>query len=282
MPRIAFWKPSLHAFGTPQDNFRLGSRMKDDIVQRGSGFSETRHQFGSSFSGGSSGVANLIQPVAGSVVGEGRLQYNILVGGGQNAGVTYGYIGGNAPWRLDPNYDYIFTAKLRCASLLLGGATLIYEFCGLGVNSAVTNNFTSGIGFIRDDTTFAGDRYRFEPICRDGGGSTRINNAQSFCLFAGDPVGGIYRSWMWKASHNGSSWTVSFYKLWDNKNTVGAAGEWIFLGNITTNIPTGVSIGFFHQCLVTTTTIGTSGVTDWFIDYVTFEQRNKSVWRYST
>lgn len=281
MPRVAFWQPTLHGFGTPQDDFRYGSRMKDDIVQRGSGVSETRHVFLTSFSSGVGGVADRVQPVSPSVVGEARLQFVIPSGGGASAAVLYGYVGGNAPWRLDPNYDYTFTAKVRNTSGNFGGGTLTYEFCGLGVTTAVTNNFTNGIGFIRDQTTFAGNLFRFEPICRDGFGSTRIANNQSFCLTTADPPGSVYRSFMWRASHDGTAWTVRFYKLWDSMNTVGGPGEWIFLGSINANIPTNVNLGFFHQCLFTNSTIGTSGTTEWFIDYVTFEQRNKNVWRFA-
>ena len=281
MPRIAFWQPSLHGFGTPQDDFRFGSRMKDDIVQRGSGRSETSHAFLTSFSGGASGSAAQVAPDSGREVGVSRLLYTLTGTGNQSAGVLYGYTGGNAAWRLDPNYDYTFTAKVRASTILQGSGTLNHDFLGMAVLTAVTNNFTNAIGFIRDPLTFAGDRWRFEPICRDGFGSTRLSNAESICLFTTDPTPKPYRSFMWRATHDGVGWTVTFYKLWDDKNTVGGPGEWINLGSITTNIPTNVNLGFVHHSIVTTSSFGMAGNNDWNLDFVTFEQRNKNVWRFA-
>lgn len=281
MPRVALWQPNLHAFGLPQDDFKLGSRMKDDIVQRGSGRSETGHTFLTSFIAGASGVAVQVAPTTGREVGVARLQYNIPPGGGASAAVGYGYTGGNAPWRLDPNYDYTFTAKVRCANLIFGGGTLVYEFLGMGNSANINSDFTNAVGFIRDPTTFSGSLWRFEPICRSSGVSTRIASNQSIILHTSDPTGGVYRSFMWRASHNGTDWVVTFYKLWDDKNTTGSAGEWINLGSITTNVPTTNPIGFFHQCIFTSSTVGTSGTCEYFLDYVTFEQRNKNVWRFA-
>ena len=251
---------------------KVHARITEDFIYRVVGQGAHGFTSGTSFSGGPTGTAQLANPLDTRGFGFLRLQYTGFTGAGaQSAAAHGGFVSLNRPVRLDKDCEYYFQTALIVNNIALGSGTTAYFFIGLDDLTSITAGHTNAIGFKYEyNSSFSGDRYRFDPVCRTAGVQSKIVNTESILLYTTEVLGAVYKVFRWWLYNDGSQWVCKFYKQPSLGNTPGADNGmgWIDLGEITSNVPESANLQPTCHAILSSSTPGTTGGIDMYIDYV--------------
>jgi len=139
----------------------------------------------------------------------------------------------------------------------------------------ISTAYADAIGWRMDQISAIGaGGFRASPTCMTDSVSTRLEPGNSIAIDPSDSAT-LFRSFLMKISHNSGNWVVSFFKLWDQSNATGQAGDWLNCGSIDTNIPT-IGLQLNVQDLTTTSGVGTEVNDVVLIDYISLRIKRKT------